>query len=309
MSHLGKARRPLLSRIWEHRTVYIVLLPALIWYLIFMYLPMGGLMLAFKEYKGNLGILGSPWVGLENFRNLFKNAEFFDSVFRTLKINALRILVTFPVPIFLALLFNELKAVRYKKVLQTLFTFPHFLSWIIIAGLIRNLLANDGVVNGIIRQFGGDTVSFIGSKQLFLPLLFLSDIWKEAGWGCIIYLAAISGIDQEQYEAADIDGASRLQRMFRITVPNIMPTVAIMFVITVGGIMNAGFDQIFNMTNAAVRETGEILDMYIYRVTFQSSPDFGFSMAVSLLRSLVNMVLLFIADRGSRYMGGYGLFS
>ena len=274
-----------------------------------MYLPMGGLMLAFKEYKGNLGILGSPWVGLENFRNLFKNAEFFDSVFRTLKINALRILVTFPVPIFLALLFNELKAVRYKKVLQTLFTFPHFLSWIIIAGLIRNLLANDGVVNGIIRQFGGDTVSFIGSKQLFLPLLFLSDIWKEAGWGCIIYLAAISGIDQEQYEAADIDGASRLQRMFRITVPNIMPTVAIMFVITVGGIMNAGFDQIFNMTNAAVRETGEILDMYIYRVTFQSSPDFGFSMAVSLLRSLVNMVLLFIADRGSRYMGGYGLFS
>ena len=152
-------------------------------------------------------------------------------------------------------------------------------------------------------------MSFIGSKQLFLPLLFLSDIWKEAGWGCIIYLAAISGIDQEQYEAADIDGASRLQRMFRITVPNIMPTVAIMFVITVGGIMNAGFDQIFNMTNAAVRETGEILDMYIYRVTFQSSPDFGFSMAVSLLRSLVNMVLLFIADRGSRYMGGYGLFS
>lgn len=274
-----------------------------------MYLPMGGLMLAFKEYKGNLGILGSPWVGLENFRNLFQNKEFFESVFRTLKINALRILVTFPVPVILALLFNELKMVRYKKVIQTLFTFPHFLSWIIIAGLIRNLLSNDGVVNGIIQSFGGDTVSFIGSKALFLPLLFLSDIWKEAGWGCIIYLAAISGIDQEQYEAADIDGASRLQRMFRITVPNIMPTVAIMFVITVGGIMNAGFDQMFNMTNAAVRETGEILDMYIYRVTFQSAPDFGFSMAISLLRSVVNMVLLFIADRGSKCMGGYGLFS
>lgn len=309
MSHLGKARRPLLSKIWEHRTVYIVLLPALVWYLIFMYLPMGGLMLAFKEYKGNLGILGSPWVGLENFRNLFQNVEFFDSVFRTLKINALRILVTFPVPVILALFFNELKMPHYKKVLQTAFTFPHFLSWIIIAGLIRNLLSNDGVVNGIIQQFGGSTVSFIGSKSLFLPLLFLSDIWKEAGWGCIIYLAAISGIDQEQYEAADIDGASRLQRMCRITIPNIMPTVAIMFVITVGGIMNAGFDQIFNMTNAAVRETGEILDMYIYRVTFQSAPDFGFSMAISLLRSIVNMVLLFIADRGSKCMGGYGLFS
>lgn len=180
---------------------------------------------------------------------------------------------------------------------------PIFLSWIIIAGLIRNLLSNGGVVNGIIQELGGSPVSFIGSKTLFIPLLFLSDIWKEAGWGCIIYLAAISGIDQEQYEAADIDGASRLQRMLRITVPNIMPTVAIMFVITMGGIMNAGFDQIFNMTNAAVRETGEILDMYIYRVTFQSAPDFGFSMAISLLRSLVNMALLFIADQGKQMHG------
>jgi putative aldouronate transport system permease protein len=302
----GKSSLP--ARIWRYKTVYIVLLPALVWYLIFVYIPMGGLILAFKDYKVNLGILGSPWVGLENYQNVFKDIEFFYAIGRTLKINILRLLITFPVPVLLALLFNELKLVRYKKALQAVFTFPHFLSWIIIAGVLRNVLAYDGVVNNLIGLFGGSSISFLGSKQLFQPMLYLTDIWKEAGWGTIIYLAAISGIDQEQYEAADIDGASRWQMMTRITVPNIMPTIAIMFILTTGGIMNAGFDQIFNMTNAAVRDVGEILDMYIYRITFQAPPDFGFSMAISLLRSLVNMLLLIIADRGSKILGGNGLF-
>ncbi len=280
-------RKRIFRRIWKNKTIYIVLLPALVWYLIFVYVPMGGLMLAFKDYKANLGILGSPWTGLKHFENLFRDVDFWQSVGRTLKINVIRLFVTFPVPVIIALLFNELRIRKYKKVLQTVFTFPHFLSWIIIASVLRNVLAYDGIVNSIIS---------------------LCDIWKEAGWGSIIYLAAISGIDQEQYEAADIDGASRLQKMLRITLPNIMPTIAVMFILAAGGIMGAGFDQIFNMTNAAVRESGEILDMYIYRITFQATPDFGFSMAVSLFRSIVNMVLLVIADRGSRLFGGNGLF-
>ena len=292
----------------ENKTIYIVLFPALLWYLIFVYVPMGGLTLAFKDYKANLGILGSPWIGLEHFENLFEDIEFWNSVGRTLKINILRLLITFPMPIILALLFNELRLRRYKKVLQTVFTFPHFLSWIVIASVLRNILAYDGIVNAIIHLFGGETVNFLGDKNLFQPMLYITDIWKEAGWGSVIYLAAISGIDQEQYEAADIDGATRLQKMLRITLPNIMPTIAVMFILAAGGIMSAGFDQIFNMTNAAVREAGEILDMYIYRITFQATPDFGFSMAVSLFRSIVNMVLLLIADRGSRLFGGNGLF-
>ena len=270
---------------------------------------MGGLSLAFKEYKGNLGIWGSPWIGLENFRRLFQDPDFFNAVWRTIRINLLRLFVSFPVPIILALLLNELRIVRYRRILQTVFTFPHFLSWIVIAGLMQNLLAYDGVVNGIIAALGGTPISFIGSRQLFIPTLFLTDIWKEAGWGSIIYLAAISGIDQDLYESAEIDGASRMDKMLRITIPSIMPTISIMFILAMGGIMSVGFDQIFNMTNAAVRETGEILDMYIYRITFQSTPDFGLSMAVSLFRSFVNMGLLFIAHKGSKLMGGYGLFN
>lgn len=301
-------RKRIFRRIWKNKTIYIVLLPALVWYLIFVYVPMGGLMLAFKDYKANLGILGSPWTGLKHFENLFRDVDFWQSVGRTLKINVIRLFVTFPVPVIIALLFNELRIRKYKKVLQTVFTFPHFLSWIIIASVLRNVLAYDGIVNSIISLCGGDVVNFLGNKRMFQPMLYLTDIWKEAGWGSIIYLAAISGIDQEQYEAADIDGASRLQKMLRITLPNIMPTIAVMFILAAGGIMGAGFDQIFNMTNAAVRESGEILDMYIYRITFQATPDFGFSMAVSLFRSIVNMVLLVIADRGGRLFGGNGLF-
>lgn len=304
---MGKRKR-LFRRIWKNKTIYIVLLPALVWYLVFVYVPMGGLMLAFKDYKANLGILGSPWTGLKHFENLFRDVDFWQSVGRTLKINVIRLLITFPVPVIIALLFNELRMRKYKKVLQTVFTFPHFLSWIIIASVLRNVLAYDGIVNSIISLCGGDVVNFLGNKRMFQPMLYLTDIWKEAGWGSIIYLAAISGIDQEQYEAADIDGASRLQKMLRVTLPNIMPTIAVMFILAAGGIMGAGFDQIFNMTNAAVRESGEILDMYIYRITFQATPDFGFSMAVSLFRSVVNMVLLVIADRGSRLFGGNGLF-
>ena len=304
---MEKGKR-LLKQIWKNKTIYIVLFPALLWYLIFVYVPMGGLTLAFKDYKANLGILGSPWIGLEHFENLFEDIEFWNSVGRTLKINILRLLITFPMPIILAFLVNELRLRRYKKVLQTVFTFPHFLSWIVIASVLRNILAYDGIVNAIIHLFGGETVNFLGDKNLFQPMLYITDIWKEAGWGSVIYLAAISGIDQEQYEAADIDGATRLQKMLRITLPNIMPTIAVMFILAAGGIMSAGFDQIFNMTNAAVREAGEILDMYIYRITFQATPDFGFSMAVSLFRSIVNMVLLLIADRGSRLFGGNGLF-
>lgn len=304
---MGKGKQ-LFRRIWKNKTIYIVLLPALVWYLVFVYVPMGGLMLAFKDYKANLGILGSPWTGLKHFENLFRDVDFWQSVGRTLKINVIRLLVTFPVPVIIALLFNELRMRKYKKVLQTVFTFPHFLSWIIIASVLRNVLAYDGIVNSIIGLCGGDVVNFLGNKRMFQPMLYLTDIWKEAGWGSIIYLAAISGIDQEQYEAADIDGASRWQKMIRITLPNIMPTIAVMFILAAGGIMGAGFDQIFNMTNAAVRESGEILDMYIYRITFQATPNFGFSMAVSLFRSVVNMVLLVIADRGSRLFGGNGLF-
>ncbi|CAM4368362.1 putative multiple-sugar transport system permease YteP [Saccharibacillus endophyticus] len=298
----------LFIEIWKYRMTYTLLLPGLIWLILFAYLPMGGLSLAFKDYRANDGIWGSAWIGFENFKYVFRDPAFADAVWRTLYVNIIKLFITFPFPILLALLLNELRMRRYKKVLQTAFTFPHFLSWIIVSGIIINVLAYDGLVNSFLALIGLPTINFLGSEQNFYPMIILTDIWKSTGWGAIVFMAAISGIDQEQYEAAQIDGATRLQQMFRVTLPNIMPTVTIMFILSVGGLMSSGFDQIFNLANAATQNVSQVLDVYIYRITFQSSTDFSFSTAVSLFRSIVNMVLLLLADRAAKWLGGDGLF-
>lgn len=296
------------KEIWKNRAIYILLLPGLIWMFIFAYMPMGGLSLAFKSFNARLGIWKSPWAGLENFRYLFRDPSFARAVWRTLGINIGKLLVTFPVPVVLALMFNEMRMRRYGKVLQTIFTFPNFLSWIITSGIIINVLSMKGIVNAVLGYFGVDPVSFLGSEAWFVPMLYISEIWKTSGWSAIIYIAAITAIDQEQYEAAQIDGASRLQMMGKITLPNIMPTVVVMFILAAGNLMTAGFDQIFNLANAATKDVSEVLDVYIYRITFQSATDFSFSTAVSLFRSVINMSLLLIADFGARRFGGSGLF-
>lgn len=300
--------RRLVKEIWKNRMVYTLVLPGLVWLILFAYMPMGGLSLAFKHFKANLGIWGSPWVGMENFVYVFRDPSFINAVWLTLKINILKLIIQFPFPILLALLINELRMKRYKKVLQTVFTFPHFLSWIIVSGIVINVFSYDGLVNSTMKLLGYNTINFLGSEKLFVPMLYLTDIWKSAGWGAIIFLAAISSIDLDQYESAQIDGATRLQQMFRITLPNIMPTVTVMFILSVGGLMTSGFDQIFNLANAATKNVSEVLDVYIYRITFQSSTDFSFSTAVSLFRSIINMILLLLADRVAKLLGGDGLF-
>lgn len=297
----------LLQLIWKNRVTYTLLLAGLIWYAIFAYGPMGGLLLAFKTYKASMGIFGSPWAGLENFRHVFSDTDFLASVFRTLFINCGRLIFQFPVPIILAIALNEVKLSRYKKTMQTILTFPHFLSWVIVASVLMNILSLDGLLNNMFDAVGLGRISFLGSPGLFQPMLYLTDIWKSSGWGAIIYLAAIAGIGQDQYEAADIDGATRMQKILHITIPSIMPTIVVMFILQAGGIMSAGFDQIFNLDNVSVHSVSETLDMYIYRITFKAPTDFSFSMAVSLFRSAVNMTLLLIADKGAKLMGGNGL--
>lgn len=293
----------------KHWQIYVIILLPVVWYLIFAYIPMGGLSLAFKDYKANLGIWGSPWNGLENYSYVMRDPDFFASIWRTLSINLGRLVFVFPFPILFAIMLNEIRFPRYRKFLQTVMTFPNFLSWVIVSSILINVLSFDGMVNGLIGMFGKEPINFLGSESFFQPLLYISDVWKSSGWNTIIYLAAITGIDQSQYEAAEVDGASRMQRIFRITIPNLLPTIIIMFILTTGNLMSAGFDQIFNLSNSAVKTVAETLDMYIYRITFQTAPDFGFSTAVSLFRSIVNMVLLLLADRGSRMMGGNGLFA
>lgn len=301
--------RLLLNAIWKNRMVYLLILPALIWYFVFTYMPMGGLSLAFKTYKAKLGIWGSPWVGLKNFESMFIDPSFLQSVLKTLYINFGRLLIEFPFAVILALILDEARIGRLKKPLQIVYTFPHFLSWIIIASILNNVLSYDGMVNTLIEMLGGTRIRFLSSESLFQPMLYITSIWKSAGWNTIIYLAAISGVDQDQYESAEIDGATRLQRVFHITLPNILPTIAIMFIMTAGKLLAQDFDQIFNLSNAAVSNVSETLGMYIYRITFASPPDFGFSVAVSLFRSIINLILLLLANQGSKWLSGTGLFA
>jgi putative aldouronate transport system permease protein len=287
--------------------VYTLLVPGFLWYIVFAYLPMGGLSLAFKTFKANLGIWRSPWAGFENFAYLFRDAAFWRALWKTVYINFGRMVFQFPAPIILALLINEFRSKKYKKILQTIYTFPHFFSWVIVASMATNILSLGGFVNQIIVFFGLEPVNFLGESRNFIPMLYFTDIWKYSGYGSIIYLAAISGIDTGLYEAADIDGAGRWSKLIHITLPSIMPTIVVMFILVSGTLMTIGFDQIFNMSNAAVKDAVEVLDMYIYRITFQSAADFSFSTAVSLFRSILNMLLLLGANKLSKMMGGGGL--
>lgn len=301
--------RTLASRIIKNKENYLLIAPGIVWYAIFAYIPILGLSLAFKTYRANLGIFGSPWVGLQNFEYVFRDKAFLQSIILTLKINAGRLLFVFPYPIILALFFNEVRLGRSKKVLQSVFTFPHFLSWVIVSSIMINVLGQHGLVNSVIRLFGGEPLSFLGTPSYFRPMLYLTDIWKTGGWSAIIYMAAIAGIDTAQYESAEIDGATRLQRILYITLPGIKNTIIVMFILAVGYIMSAGFDQIFNLSNPATIKVAETLDMYIYRMTFQSAVDFSFSISISLFRSIINLVLLFTADRLAKFLGGSGLFA
>ena len=294
----------LMRRHWQ---IYVLILPPLIWYALFAFAPMGGLILAFKDYKAKMGIWGSPWAGFSNFELVFRDPAFYRSIGRTFEINIFKLLIAFPAPIILAVLFNEVRLKRSKKPLQVIYTFPHFLSWIIVAAILQNLLSSRGVVNTMLTAIGLEKVNFLGNPKLFKPMLYLSEIWKTAGYSAIIFMSSIAGIDQEQYEAAEVDGATRLQRIWHITLPSILPTIAIMFILQAGNLLSGGFDQIFNLGNPATMPVAETLDIYIYRITFAQAPNFGFSTAVSLFRSVVNLGLLLLTNLVSRKTTGTAL--
>jgi putative aldouronate transport system permease protein len=297
-----------LKRMIQNKYVYVFVIISLAWYLLFCYGPMYGLSLAFKDYNARLGITGSHFVGLKHYLYLFGEVEFWTAFGNTIAISAGRILFEFPVPILLALLLNEIRSARYRKVLQTAYTFPHFLSWVVVASVAINILGNDGLINTTLSHMGLESHSFLSDKGAFRAILFLSDIWKESGWTAIIFLAAITAVPPELYEASIIDGANRFQKALHVTLPCIRSTIVVMLLLAIGGIMNAGFDQIFNMYNPTVQKVSDIIDTYIYRITFQTSGDFGFSTAVGLFKSLVNFVLLFGFDRLAKRLGEAGLF-
>lgn len=303
-----KKGKDIIKDIRKAKYLYLLLLPGIIYYIVFHYFPMGGVIIAFKEYKANLGILGSPWIGLKNYSFVFKDPAFFNALKNTLVISVQRLIFQFPFPVIIALFFNEIRDGVYKRVLQTVFTFPHFLSWVIVAGILVNFMSFNGALNNIAELLGFERKSFLSDVNLFRPMLYITENWKNAGWQSIIYLAAITSISQEQYEAAEIDGCSRFKKMIFVTIPNIQNTIIILFILAVGRIMNAGFEQIFNMQNPAVKDISDILDTYIYRITFMGPADFSFSTAIGLFKSIINFILITATDRIAKGFGEEGLF-
>lgn len=296
------------KEIYNSRYIYLLLSFGVIFLFIFSYIPMRGILLAFKQYKPKLGIMGSPWVGLKHFKRLFSEPEFFRAFKNTLVISVGHLLVGFAPPIILAILVSELGGKRFKKVSQTILTFPHFLSWVIVATIVKQLFEYDGAVNQLLGIFGLEPQLFLANKDFFRPLLYLSGVWKEAGWSSIIYLAAIAAINPELHEAAAIDGANRLQRIIHITLPGIRSMIVMQLLLSIGGIMSGGgFDQVFNMYNPAVLSVGDNLSTYIYRITFEQGGDFGFSTAVGLFSSVINFIVLMIFNQIARKTEGHGL--
>lgn len=296
MVKVRKNRKRTLQDIWKAKYLYVMLLPLLIWLAVFCYGPMYGVILAFEDFNARKGILGSDWVGFQNFQRIFSTPVAVQSIITTLKVSFGRLVWEFPMGIILAILLTEMPGKKVKKIYQTIFTFPHFLSWVVVANIVQFFLGNAGLVNRVLESFGFHAIGFLSSEQLFHPMLYITNIWKEVGWSAIIFMAAIAGIDQVLYEAAEIDGASRIKRILHITIPGIKNTIAIMLILAVGSVMNAGFDQIFNLNNPMVENSARILDIYVYDLTFKSIPDYGFSTAVGLLKSVVNLILLLVTN-------------
>jgi putative aldouronate transport system permease protein len=305
----ANAKKSLLREIYRNKYTYILLLPAIVFFAIFAYVPMYGIVLAFKDYMVGDSIMGSPWIGLANFKELFQDTAFWHAFLNTLRISFMNILIGFPVPIILAMAFNELKENGYRKFLQTIFTFPNFLSWVILGGIFINFFSSNGVINQLLSVIGLQRYEFLANSNLIRPILYVTNIWKGAGWGSIVYLAAISNISPEIYEAATMDGANRFQKLFHITWPGIKSTAVVLLILAVGGVMNGGFDQIFNLSNSVVQDATEIIDTYIYRITFGATMvNYGYSTAVGLFKGVINFTLLFTANKIANMLGERGIF-
>lgn len=285
-----------------------MLFPVLLWYLIFCYGPMYGLVTAFQDYNMNRGVLGSSFAGLRHFQTLAGDKYFWRAFGNTLIIAFYRILFVFPVGVILALLLNELPGKRFRRAVQTGIYLPHFISWVIAASIIIAILSPDtGLVDGIFKTLNRKPPILLTKPSAFRTILILSEIWKEAGWNTIIYVATISGIEQTQYEAAYVDGAGRWKQMWYITLPGLLSTILIMLILTVGQVMSTGFDQVYNLYNARVYATGDIIDTYIFR-TVLSDNKLSYASAAGLFKSVAGTCLLLSSNFLSQRLTDNGLF-
>jgi putative aldouronate transport system permease protein len=292
-----------LIALYSHRYYYILLLPALVYFIIFRYVPIYGLTLAFKDFKLSEGILASPWVGLLHFQRIFSSSVFKYVLKNTIIISLYRIIFAFPAPILFAIMLNEIRSIVFKRVIQSVSYLPYFISWVILAGIIIEMLSPQrGIVNHLIVLMGGKPIYFLTEPAYFRFILISTGIWQSVGWGSVIYLAAISGIDTQMLDAARIDGCTRLKMIRYITLPSIQPVIITLFVLGLGDILNAGFDQIFNLYNPLVYTVGDIIDTYVYRVGIVGA-QYSFSTAVGLFKNVVGFALVVAANSSIKWMG------
>ena len=288
------------KRIWKYRYIYLFLLPAVIWFIAFAYMPMVGLLLAFKDFKYNMGILGSPWVGLKYFKNFLSDPMFFRVIRNTLKISLLKMAFGFPAPIILALMINAVTNSKFKRTVQTVSYMPYFVSWVVVITMLSKFLSpTNGLINDIRVQKGLEAIYFQGKPNLFYPLVILTDIWKNIGWNSIIYLSALTGIDPGLYEAAEIEGAGRWAKTWHITLPGIRPTIGILFIMNLGGILNAGYEQILLMQTPPVMDVAEVLDTYVLQRGLKMN-QFGYATAIGLFSSVISLILVVVTNYISR---------
>ncbi len=294
-----------LGRNWE---LYLFLLPTVAYFLIFRYYPMYGIQIAFRNFKSTKGILGSPWVGFRNFERFFSATDFLQLLGNTLSVSVGTLLCSFPVPILLALLLNQLPSRRYKKVVQTVIYAPHFISTVVLVGIISLFFSpSSGIVNFIIQWMGGQPIHFMGEASWFRPLYIGSEIWQNAGWGSILYLAALASINPELHEAAVVDGASKFQRVLHVDLPGILPTIVVMFILNSGKVMSVGFEKAYLMQTSLNLSASEIIATYVYKRGLLQA-QFSFSTAVGLFESVTNLVLILTMNYVSRKVTDSSLF-
>jgi putative aldouronate transport system permease protein len=296
------------NSLYKNWPFHLMILPSLIFLIIFNYVPMAGIVMAFQDFKPWLGFTGSEWVGLDNFRYLFERQDSVQVIWNTLIIAVLKIVFNLIIPFTFALFLNELRIELFKRSIQTLVYLPHFLSWVILGGILTDILSTDGgIVNRALEAVGIEPVFFLGDGDWFRVTVITSDIWKEFGFGTVVFLAALAGVNPSLYEAAEVDGASRLKQTFYITIPAMLPITVVVGTLALGSILNAGFDQIFNLYNPLVYDKGDIIDTFVYRTAIING-EMGFGTAIGLFKSAISMILIVISYRMAYRLANYRIF-
>lgn len=301
----GKSWLKQFIRSWQ---LYVLLLPALVYFFIFCYMPIAGIQIAFRDYTAIGGIWNSAWVGVKHFQRFFASIQFETLLLNTVKLSVYSLLWGFPFPIILAILLNETRHTRLKKVVQTLTYAPHFISTVVLVSMITLFLSpTNGIVNKVVAELGGTAKDFMGSEELFRPIYIISGIWQDCGWSSIIYIAALAGVDQELYEAAQIDGANRLQKIWYIDIPGILPTAVTIFIMNCGNILNVGYEKVYLMQNSLNQSASEIISTYVYKVGLVKA-QFSYTTAIGLFNSVINLCLLLAVNKIAKKTSDVSLF-